>query len=416
MSGSVGTAGRTISAMDGERGYRLGHDYRDTGSVNDPRDQFLRWVNLERSGIRNMGGIRPLQFTRLETPVKAYIILVTDERSRGTAANPWDDLVDLPHGRIVYWGDAKFDARRSVDDFVGNQAMKLAWDQVIDNRRGLVPPILHFSKHETGLLRFNGLCVIERLDLTWFENHGRPVRNYRAHLAVLSEEFVNLAWLHRRVQVARFEDLEADGPAAWRRYLAGVVDRLQIWAPNLRSTAEQLPALGTSDAALLTQLATMSPTGFEAAVVALFRELDEVQHEITRTKPTGDGGFDFYGKFTFPPPLRYEIDFLGEAKKFSRETAVSPRHVSRLVARLARGQYGVFVTTSFFTRQAQEEVLADGYPTTLVAGADLVRMMRELRIAEGSELSSRWLHAVQTELSTPTSGLRRAAETPTPYG
>ncbi|HEY6564998.1 MAG TPA: restriction endonuclease, partial [Pirellulaceae bacterium] len=110
-------------------------------------------------------------------------------------------------------------------------------------------------------------------------------------------------------------------------------------------------------------------------------------------------GFDFFGSFTFPPPLRYEIDFLGEAKKFGRKTAVTPRHVSRLVARLGRGQYGVFVTTSYFTRQAQEEVVADAYPTTLIAGADIVRMMRELRIARGDEISRTWLAAVESELA-----------------
>jgi hypothetical protein len=250
--------------------------------------------------------------------------------------------------------------------------------------------------------------------LTWFEDHGRPVRNYRAHLAILADDTVELDWLHRRATATTRDQLVGDGPPAWRRYQSGLLQRLQIWAPDVRTTLDQLPPPGSGDARLLHQLVAMSPTQFEAAVVALFREMSEVRHEITRTKPTGDGGFDFYGKFTFPPPLRYEIDFLGEAKKFSSSTAVTPGHVSRLVARLARGQYGVFVTTSFFTRQAQEEVLADGYPTTLVAGADLIRVMRELRVTRGSELSPTWLQAVEAELSQRPAGLR-AAETRTPY-
>jgi hypothetical protein len=78
--------------------------------------------------------------------------------------------------------------------------------------------------------------------------------------------------------------------------------------------------------------------------------------------------------------------------------------VSRLVARLARGQYGIFVTTSYFTKQAQEEVVADGYPTTLIAGADIVRMMREMRIARGSEISRTWLKAVESEMLESTGG------------
>jgi restriction endonuclease Mrr len=131
---------------------------------------------------------------------------------------------------------------------------------------------------------------------------------------------------------------------------------------------------------VLSQLTGLTPTGFEAAVVSIFREFDEVRHNITRTRPTADGGFDFFGTFTLPPPIQYEIPFLGEAKRYARSTAVGPKDVSRLVARLARGQYGIFVTTSYYTKQTQEEVLEDRYPTTLVAGADLVRIMREMRL------------------------------------
>ena len=62
----------------------------------------------------------------------------------------------------------------------------------------------------------------------------------------------------------------------------------------------------------------------------------------------------------------------------------------------------MFATTSYFTQQAQEEVLADAYPATLVAGADLVRMMRELRVATAGAISPTWLADVQRELVTST--------------
>ena len=139
--------------MTSRRRYRLGHDYRDSGSMNAEGDQFLSWINLPGSGMRNMGGIRSLKFNALKEPVTAAIVLVTDERSAGSTSNPWDDLVDIPHGRIVYWGDAKFDTKRTVDDFPGNRALRDAFNQVLDSQMALVPPILHFSKRETGVLR-----------------------------------------------------------------------------------------------------------------------------------------------------------------------------------------------------------------------------------------------------------------------
>ena len=397
------------------RRYRLGHDIRDLGRSNSATDQFLAWINLPGSGMRNMGGIRPLKFVNLEPGVVAAIVLVTDDRSAGSSSNPWDDVVDHHHGRITYWGDAKFDSKRTVDDFPGNAALKDAFNKVLDGQTQLVPPILHFTKRATGRLTFNGLCVLDRLELTWFEHDGHPVRNYRAHLSILDEEFVEVAWLHSRMSAATQSELVGRGPRAWRRYQDGVVDRLRVWAPEVRSTNAQLPPEGTNDARVLRQLATLSPTGFEAAVVALLRELDEVRHDITRTRSTGDGGFDFYGAFTLPPPIQYVIPFLGEAKRYQRSTAVGPKDVSRLVARLGRGQFGLFVTTSFFTKQAQEEVLEDRYPTELVAGSDLVRIMREMRIARAGEISETWLKAAEAEALSPVIELRRAAETPARY-
>ena len=301
-----------------------------------------------------MGGIRPLKFVTLNEATTAAIVLVTDERSAGSTSNPWDDLVDIPHGRIVYWGDAKFDSNCLVDDFSGNRALRDAFNQVLDGQVALVPPILHFSKRETGKLRFNGLCVLDQLELTWFEDHGRPVRNYRAHLTILDEEFVDVAWLQSRMMATSRSALVTQGPThGWLIRTGSSAG--SVWAPLIRSTVDQLPPAGSQDAGLLSQLAELTPTGFEAAVVTIFRELDEVRHNITRTRPTGDGGFDFVGTFTLPPPIQYEIPFLGEAKRYSRTTPVGAKDVSRLVARLTRGQYGVFVTTSYFSNKRRRK-------------------------------------------------------------
>ena len=38
------------------------------------------------------------------------------------------------------------------------------------------------------------------------------------------------------------------------------------------------------------------------------------------------------------------------------------------------------MTTSYYTRQAQEEVLEDAYPVKLFPGIDLVRFLRELKL------------------------------------
>jgi restriction endonuclease Mrr len=155
-----------------------------------------------------------------------------------------------------------------------------------------------------------------------------------------------------------------------------------------------------SDAAkVLNQLVSLKPAVFEGAVVSLFEQVDVV-HLVTQTRLTADGGFDFEGSFKLPPPLEYSIDFRGEVKRYARRSGVRPKDVSRLVARLGRGQYGLFVTTSFFTSQAQAEVLEDRYPARLFAGSDVVRFMRELRIVSKDQISPKWLAAVEDKART----------------
>ena len=373
--------------------YRLGHEYKDSGSSQNPDDQFLRWLNVPGSGMRNMPGIRPFKFVNLRLPVPAYIVLVTHERSANPAANPWEDSVDLHSGQITYWGDAKFDERRTIDDFLGNRAIRTAFDLVLDNRRELAPPILHFSKPKAGIVKFNGVCVFDALELTWFEDKGRPVRNYRARLTILDVETVEVEWLHQRAIATAESNLQGSGPVAWRLYQTGKLERLKVWAPRIRTIEAQLPSEGSNEAKVLHQLVDLSPAVFEGAVVSLFEDVDIV-HRVSQTRLTADGGFDFEGDFTLPPPLAYSIEFRGEVKRYSRRTAVKPKDVSRLVARLGRGQYGLYVTTSYFTKQAQEEVFEDRYPTRLFAGADVVRFMRELRIVKGAEISESWLTAI----------------------
>jgi hypothetical protein len=341
-----------------------------------------------------MGGIRPFKFVQLKhSPVHAYIVLVTDELSGHSIRNPWEDSIELNAGRITYWGDAKWDSKRTLDEFIGNRALRAAAD--IQDRR-MTPPILHFSKDKTGYVRFNGLCVIERLDLAWFEDHGRPVRNYQLHLGILNEEFVDVEWLHRRALATDVSQLEKDGPGAWRRYQAGVIDRLKVWAPQVRSQKDQLPLKDSPDERILEQLVSLQPQTFEGAVVTLFEEMDVV-HRVQQTRLSRDGGFDFSGTFTLPPPLDYEIGFRGEVKRYTSKY-VGPKDVSRLVARLGRGEYGLFVTTSYFSTQAQEEVLEDAYPARLFSGQDVVRMMRQLGAATGDDIRQTWIDTVESRV------------------
>jgi restriction endonuclease Mrr len=83
------------------------------------------------------------------------------------------------------------------------------------------------------------------------------------------------------------------------------------------------------------------------------------------------------------------------AKRWKQGVGVG--EVSRLVARLRRGEYGIFATTSYYTRQAQEEVFEDAYPLKLFAGIDLVGFLRELKLITGENIRQEWLAAAFEE-------------------
>jgi len=390
--------------------YQLGYTYIDKGSRKHSEDQFLRWINVDGSGMLNSPGIRPLAYTTTlsESGLPAYLILVTHDVTGGQL-NPWDDVVDLSNAEILYWGDAKGDQTKKVDDFRGNATLRKIYDYILGGQKELVPPILHFSKPRKGVVQFNGLCVLDKLDISWFDDHGQPVRNYHAKLTILDCAEVCTAWLHHRVKSESPISLDEhpESPESWLNYKKGNKKPIDIWVKQIRSEAQQLPPVDSDDDKVLKQLSSLDPYDFEKVIVAIFQQMTDITHHVAGTKATGDGGFDFYGTFKLPRPVGYEIAFRGEVKRYSRSTAVDPKSVSRLVARLTRREYGIFVTTSYFTKQAQKEVLSDGYPVHLIAGSDLVHILKHLRLLSGGLLRADWLESVCANKAlhrTPTSG------------
>ena len=370
--------------------YRIAHSYVDRGNPHLSGDEFSGWLAINGSTIGMTGGIRPRSYVyKIGTTLPAYVVLVTAHIT-GDHANPWEDIIDERAAVIRYWGDAKFSARDKVyDSFPGNRCLKRVYDEILVGDRSILPPILHFSRPSSGRLVFNGLCALETMELTWFEDGRRPIRNYRYTLSILDEEFVSVDWLRSRTVAIDKKALMEGAPAAWADYVRGRTRRRQLWRARVLSTEAQLPIPGSDDERVLKQLTNLPPKDFEAVIVALFREMKTVEHSITETRYVNDSGFDFFGSFTMPLPVGYEVPLRGEVKRWKQGVGVG--EVSRLVARLRRGEYGIFVTTSYYTRQSQKEVLEDAYPVKLFSGADLVRFFRELKLVTGDHLKEDWL-------------------------
>lgn len=389
--------------------YRVGYSYRDlTSTRRESGDEFLNWLNQpdgpqsQPNTIGATGGIRPKRFTNpnLKLPkefenIPAAIILTTTNISQ-QYHNPWEDLIDYSTGQIIYWGDAKYEeARRDkkYSDFKGNKVLLKVNELLLRQDRKLVPPILHFSRNRKGYVQFSGLCVLERIETSWFEDKGRPITNLRCILSILDLEEVETDWLHSRASAVRAEEIDSKSPPVWKEYLRGTTKKLFVWSPKMRSTKEQMPPTQSREAVILSQIIKMGPRNFEKFCSNLLQEVatkTNVQHRIKETRYVRDGGFDFYGRLIFPEPLQYEIEFKGEAKKFGEKNGVTPKDVSRLVARLQRGEYGIFITTSFYTQSAQEEVFKDGYPVRLFSGGDIVNLLKSLGKISDGKINQEW--------------------------
>ena len=148
--------------------YELDKCYVDRGGSSFPDDEFLRWINIDKSGMRNSPGIRPLKYVHRisKDGLPAYLILVTHDKSSSAALNPWEDIVDLLNAQILYWGDSKVHEHKRLDDFQGNAVLRRIYDCMLEGGREAIPPILHFSKPKVGIVRFNGLCVLDQLDIS----------------------------------------------------------------------------------------------------------------------------------------------------------------------------------------------------------------------------------------------------------
>jgi hypothetical protein len=245
-----------------------------------------------------------------------------------------------------------------------------------------------------GFWRFIGFGIVERAQLTtqidrqerWFVNYV-----FDCALFDLGSEGLTLPWTWiaaRRDPTKSLEDSLALAPSTWRmwiehgdRAVEGVRQRISRY--QLLDKRGQLPDPGTpADTALrtvITHYKRLGPfsgvgehrfEGLASEVVGTHLRESGQYHPGWITKRAGDGGIDFVSRLDLGlGPGSLKLVVLGQAKCVSVESpAASGLDLARTVARLDRGWVGAFVTTGFFSEQAQREVLADRFPLLLLSG------------------------------------------------
>jgi Restriction endonuclease len=99
---------------------------------------------------------------------------------------------------------------------------------------------------------------------------------------------------------------------------------------------------------------------------------------IDVTRPWRDGGRDAVGDYLLGPASDpVAVEFALEAKCYAPTSGVGVRYTSRLISRLRHRQFGVLVTTSHLDKQAYQEIREDGHPVVVLAGRDIVDILKK---------------------------------------
>jgi len=378
------------------------------------KDGMTNWWAATQSPVTGAAsvkldaGINSPALVKGSWPRVPFIAIRSSPHKAGTEVTPWEDVQRPADGYVRYFGDNKPDSFEGPQERLGNRRMLAAWYQHVGGdmqTRELAPPILVFQgfTHEgrpKGQVVFNGVGVIDRVELVVQidpdPDSSRTFTNYRFDLTLMDlakeDEELDWRWLHdRRDCRLSPSDTLRFAPYAWKEWVrlgTPALDRLRrnVLRPLVVPESSQRPS-GAREHEILSDIYahyTAKKHRFEALadfVTGRILETQGIRYTagwITRS--SGDGGVDFVSRIDLDPDGRFASGrqvILGQAKCESPSTPTNGVHLARLVARLRRGWFGVFVTTSYFSRRVQLEVLADRYPLMLINGARLASVVRQ---------------------------------------
>ncbi len=354
-----------------ERVYRGG---TAGNSGDDPLSRLLP--------VGNQGGFRTLG-----RPSKDEVRLAVLYTS---GAEPdWPDALDVHTGVFTYFGDNRSPGRELHDTpKKGNLLLSRVFDWAHQgvSERGWVPPFLLFDKAGPGRdVRFRGLLAPgaprlsgqEDLVAVWRTTKGQRFQNYRAMFTVLDVPRVSREWIN---QITDGDPLSSECPPTWRAWVQAGTFTPLLAPPTVivRTRDQQLPA--PADMPLLDAVYRHfadRPFDFEQFAADIWQITEPHVDRIDVTRPWRDGGRDAVGDYLLGPrddPVA--VEFALEAKCYGPSNSVGVRQTSRLISRLRHRQFGVLVTTSYVHSQAYQEIREDGHPVVILAGRDLVEILK----------------------------------------
>ena len=402
--------------------YRYSNQGKDVGQpeemVDGLRNFFFETFSPDYSskvvfqkGIHNIAAVSVEDGTKR---IPAIIISSSPHKAR-TDITPWEDEFDPDYGRIRYYGDNKRHDMMA-GQAPGNKLLLNAFyvysspDKSVRSLQGT--PLVFFKRVEydgrkKGNLLFQGYGVIESVELiTQFDPKLKSpyFTNYVFNMCVFSmaeeNETFSWEWINaRRDPKLSTKETEKYSPSSWKKWVkegaTGLYKvRRNISSSKIVTAAEQRPVLGSKEEETLKKIYDYYQEKRHVFELLAFRVTQEIFEESGVkfipgwiTSKSGDKGIDFVGRLDISSQMSaMKIVVLGQAKCEAIDRPTNGVHIARTVARLKRGWFGVYVTTSYFSDNVQIEVLDDQYPIMLVCGKKLAETVEKILFKNGMSL------------------------------
>jgi len=390
----------------------------------DGYPNFSFYTNLPNENLVLLeSGINPIGKVKVKKEERTPAIITSSSPHKiGSSDTPWQDIYNVEKGHIRYFGDNK-DFKDPVTK-KGNKALLNQFE--IHNSsdstiRKNACPIIFFKRKkindkQKGYVEFNGFGVITNAEriVQHDKRNNLDFVNYRFDFVVLdmreeNEDF-NWEWVNaRRDKSLSLEDTLKKAPSSWLKWIQKgnkKIDSLRrnVLKINILSTDRQKPEEGSKEFKTLKEIYNFysDKKRFEylASIVTehLVKKSAKYYKKGWITKGSGDTGIDFIGRMDIGTDFgSAKLIVLGQAKCEKIDKVTGGTHIARLVAKLKRGWLGVYVTTSYFSKNIQEEILEDKYPLLLINGKKLAEVVNEIAHVEGYKNIREFLNKIDSE-------------------
>jgi len=390
---------------------RVDKTYKNTNNWKNKEDQFNKFFRFsDGKGINNVSGFRPKSNNL--TPENdiissAFCVLITN-----FGETEWPDDLDLETGVFTYFGDNRSPGTILDETTIGgNKLLQTTFSHLHTQSRNLVKPFLCFESLKISgksYMKFLGLAApgaqgvssTEDLVAVWKVKGNDRFQNYKSIFTILNEDEVSKSWLEDLVSGVTSTD-SIYCPKSWLAWVnTGIYNALECKREiKPRSKLDQSPSTNEEKQVLDYIINNLSDREFEYASAEIVRLIDKSFKDLVVTRASKDGGRDVIGTYHLGHSKhQVRLSVYIEAKKWKQSSSIGVKPMMRLISRLRSRDIGVFITSSFFDKQVQSELIEDGHPVMLISGGDISKVLINSDLSSPNSLSA-WVSGIKTKLS-----------------